>query len=277
MSNRAPTPLELACADPNNPCIISSFLVADPNLKQVVAQTFEGGFRGQHDFGPYGALSWKAGAFSTRTSNDIYNIIDLNLNNQGYFANIGGTLRQGVETALNYRWKDVTLRASYTYMYATFQSAFPLNSFGPSYAANGGVENVTPGDEMPMIPRHRIKVGADWDVTSKARIGGDLLFVGAQRYVGDEANQNTKLPPYFTLALHASYKLFDNVEIYARGENILDRRYYLYGTYFDTQQLFQAFTDSRSVTPAQPLSVYGGVRVTFGAPSAAPATVAAKY
>ena len=95
-----------------------------------------------------------------------------------------------------------------------------------------------PGDEMPMIPRQRVKIGADWNVMPKAVIGGDLLYVGAQRYVGDEANQNPKLPAYFTLGLHASYKVLDNVEFYARGENLLDRRYYLYGTYFDTTQLF---------------------------------------
>ena len=56
----------------------------------------------------------------------------------GYFTNVGATLRQGVETAVNYRWKDVTLHASYTYLYATFQSAFQLNSLAPTYAANGG-------------------------------------------------------------------------------------------------------------------------------------------
>ncbi len=38
-ANRAPTPLELGCADPANPCIIASFLVADPPLKQVVSHT----------------------------------------------------------------------------------------------------------------------------------------------------------------------------------------------------------------------------------------------
>ena len=46
MTNRTPTPLELGCADPNNPCIIDNFLVSDPKLKQVVGQTFEVGFRG---------------------------------------------------------------------------------------------------------------------------------------------------------------------------------------------------------------------------------------
>ena len=48
MTNRAPTPLELGCADPNNPCIIDNFLSSDPKLKQVVGQTFEVGFRGQN-------------------------------------------------------------------------------------------------------------------------------------------------------------------------------------------------------------------------------------
>ena len=42
-ANRAPTPLELGCSDPNHPCMIDSFLVADPPLKQVVAHTIEAG------------------------------------------------------------------------------------------------------------------------------------------------------------------------------------------------------------------------------------------
>ena len=62
-SNRAPTPLELACADLKHPCVLASALISDPSLKQVVAQTFEAGLRGQHDFGRYGAMSWKLGAF----------------------------------------------------------------------------------------------------------------------------------------------------------------------------------------------------------------------
>ena len=48
-ANRAPTPAELSCADPFNPCLIESFLTADPNLKQVVSRTFELGPEGQGD------------------------------------------------------------------------------------------------------------------------------------------------------------------------------------------------------------------------------------
>ena len=45
-SNRAPTPLELGCSSPTNPCIIDNFLIADPPLKQVVSHTYEAGLRG---------------------------------------------------------------------------------------------------------------------------------------------------------------------------------------------------------------------------------------
>ena len=76
MTNRAPTPLELGCADPNHPCIIDNFLSSDPPLKQVVGQTFELGFRGQNglnQFGPqWGKLQWSAGLFRTTLANEFW-------------------------------------------------------------------------------------------------------------------------------------------------------------------------------------------------------------
>ena len=50
-ANRAPTPVELACADPTRPCLIESQLVADPALKQVVAHTYEIGLRDRRPLG----------------------------------------------------------------------------------------------------------------------------------------------------------------------------------------------------------------------------------
>ncbi|MCQ4965435.1 TonB-dependent receptor, partial [Bifidobacterium pseudocatenulatum] len=45
-ANRAPTPLELGCANPAKPCLLEGFLVSDPTLKQVVSRTYETGLRG---------------------------------------------------------------------------------------------------------------------------------------------------------------------------------------------------------------------------------------
>ena len=44
--NRAPTPLELGCSNPNKPCLLEGFLVSDPPLNQVVSRTYEGGCAG---------------------------------------------------------------------------------------------------------------------------------------------------------------------------------------------------------------------------------------
>ena len=49
-ANRAPTAAELACADPEAPCLIESFLTADPPLQQVVNKTYELGLRGELGF-----------------------------------------------------------------------------------------------------------------------------------------------------------------------------------------------------------------------------------
>ena len=89
-ANRAPTPLELACADPARPCIIAAFLIADPPLKQVVSRTVEAGFRGTKELN-IGTLGWKVGAFRATNADDILAIPSPELQGFGYFQNVGRT------------------------------------------------------------------------------------------------------------------------------------------------------------------------------------------
>ena len=118
-ANRAPTPLELGCADPAHPCILASFLVSDPSLQQVVARTVEAGFRGSHTLGPDSRLNWQLGVYRTDLSNDILNIPDPVQQGFGYFQNVGSTRRQGVEAHVDYRYDRFTLSANYAYIDAT--------------------------------------------------------------------------------------------------------------------------------------------------------------
>jgi len=261
-ANRAPTPLELGCANPAEPCILASFLVSDPPLKQVVARTFEAGFRGSHEFGGGGALDWRIGAFHTRDSDDILNVASPLQQGFGYFTNVGPTLRQGIEAQATYRREGFKVFASYAFVDARFLSNLTLASNSPSADVNGLIY-VQPGDEMPLIPRHRLKLGVDWDATSRLSLGADALFLSSERFSGDESNQQKPLPGYWTICLYASYKVTDNVEFYGRVENLLDARYYTYGTYFDTTSLFGTLTDPRSVTPGGPRAFYAGMRATF--------------
>ena len=266
-ANRAPTPLELACADPARPCLIAAFLIADPPLKQVVSRTVEAGFRGTKELN-IGTLGWKVGAFRATNADDILAIPSPELQGFGYFQNVGRTRRQGIEAQVNLTSKTLQLYASYALVDARFLDALQIGSNSPFADADGNVQ-VLPGNRIPAIPRNRVKVGIDYSVTDALKVGGDALFVGSQYFVGDESNQAAKLPGYSVFNLHASYQINKTLQIYGRIDNILDKRYATYGTFFDTDDVPNftnggaEFADPRSVLPARPRAFYAGLKATF--------------
>ncbi len=266
-ANRAPTPLELECADPARPCIIATFLVADPPLKQVVSRTVEAGFRGTQDLS-IGALSWKVGAFRAENTDDILAVPSPVLQGFGFFTNVGATRRQGVETEVTLKSKQVQLNASYALVDARFLDAFQLASNSPFADANGNIQ-VLPGDVIPAIPRHRVKLGVDYNVTDAWKFGGDMLYVSSQYFVGDASNQAPQLPAYTVFNLRSSYQIDKNVQIYARLDNVFDNRYATYGAFFDINSIPNfanggaPFTNPQSVSPARPRALYVGLKATF--------------
>jgi len=266
-ANRAPTPLELGCADPAHPCIIAAFLVSDPPLKQVVSHTVEAGFRGTKDLN-IGMLGWKLGVYRADNTDDILAIPSPVLQGFGFFQNVGSTRRQGVEAEVNLKSSTTTLYASYTLVDARFLDALTLASNSPFADAKGNIQ-VQPGDQIPAIARHRVKAGVDYFITDALKVGGDMLYISSQYFVGDASNQAPKLPGYAAFNLHASYQINKTVQIYARADNIFDNRYSTYGTFFNTGALPNfanggaAFTDPRSLSPARPRAVYTGLKVTF--------------
>ena len=266
-ANRAPTPLELGCADPAHPCIVAAFLVSDPPLKQVVSHTVEAGLRGTHDLN-IGKLGWKLGVYRAENTDDILAIPSPVLQGFGYFQNVGSTRRQGVEAEINLKSEKLQLNASYTLVDARFLDSLQVGSNSPFADANGNVQ-ISPGNQIPAIPRNRVKAGFDYFVTDAFKVGGDALFFSSQYFVGDESNQAPKLSAYSVFNLHSSYQLTKNIQVYARADNIFNNQYSTYGTFFDTGNVPNfgnggaAFTDPRSVSPARPRAFYTGMKVTF--------------
>jgi iron complex outermembrane receptor protein len=264
-ANRAPTPLENGCADRARPCLIDNFLVADPPLKQVVARTIEAGIRGNFDVSVFGKgkINWNAGVFRTNNQDDILNVPSL-IAGRGFFENAGNTRRQGIEAGISYTDEKLSAYANYTLVDATFRSNIQLASpFNPFADANGNI-NVVPGDRLPSIPRNRIKVGADYSLTDKWKIGADASFVGSSYLRGDEINLLPKIPAYQVVNLRMSYQIDKNVQVYGLIENLLDRRYATFGTLFDTTAIsFLPLSDPRTVSPAQPFSAYVGMKAKF--------------
>jgi iron complex outermembrane recepter protein len=286
-ANRAPTAAELGCAEPENPCLIESFLTDDPPLKQVISRSFEVGLRGEAKSHDSQRFTWSIGYFRTLNQDDILNAA-AEQSGRGFFLNAGDTQRQGVELAAGYQNKMFSIYGSYAFIDATFKDNLALpapntplgtadcpdleaGEFDPDEPPQCNF--VRDGDNLPGIPRHRIKAGFEYWLTPKWKVGTDLIYASDQFFFGDEANNNAKLPAYTRVDLNTSYAVTDNVQIYGLIKNLFDKRYGLYGTFFDTEEAGEVseaaglgddfFEDPRSITPAQPFAIYGGVRVQF--------------
>ena len=280
-TNRAPTPLETNCANPAQPCLLETALISDPPLKQVVARTYEAGGRGTIAMPALGGLlGYKADYFHSAASNDIVTQISP-ITGFGYFANVPGTLRQGVEAELDYAKGAFTFYANYALVDATYQFNGQLsspNNPNPAVANNvagAGVETITSGNHIPGIPRNIVKLGFEYRATPKFLIGSDIVVVGSQYFIGDDNNLNAKLPSYYFINLHAQYDVTDHFQVFGFINNVTDNHYATTGTYFDTgtdatrvnttlaANAASNNPNASAITVSQPISFYGGVRLKF--------------
>jgi iron complex outermembrane receptor protein len=273
-NTRTPTASEIECSDPLKPCLLPSNLAGDPpNLRQVVAHTAELGLRGNIPDGDNAdSISWNAGAFRTNSFDDIYGIATSV--SSGFYQNIGSTRREGLEAGLNFRNEQWSAYLSYSYVYATFQSAIQLPSPSNPYQDEDGNIEVRAGDRLPGIPKNRVKAGVDYALTPQWKVGASLIIVSSQFYFGDESNQNPQMPGYHVVNLHTSYRLAKNLELFGSIDNLFNAKYATYGIYSDPTGIGAPGVpadgvtngpgvDNRFYSPAAPRAVYGGVRLTF--------------
>ncbi|WP_292959469.1 TonB-dependent receptor [Neptuniibacter sp. UBA6509] len=256
-SSRAPTPAELSCADPNDPCKLPNGFVSDPPLEQVVAKSFEVGVRGNSV-----GYSWSAGAFHTTNHDDIIFQNAGSTASEGYFANVGETRRMGLELAANKRYENIAVGISYTWMDATFQT--PYNSVSNNNPL-GDTRSVEKGDSIPGLPEHNIKLVADWAATPKLDIGAEVTYQSSQFYRGDEANENEKVDGFALLNLRSTYKLNNTFELFGRIDNVFDKEYETFGVYGEADEVLedQGIDDHRFVGPGKPRSGVIGIRAKF--------------
>ena len=266
-SARAPSPMELSCANPDAPCKLPNSFVSDPPLEQVVAKTWEGGFRGDlNKLLGNGDLKWNLGYFHTINNSDIIFNRSGGITNQGYFSNVGQTRRQGVEagTTVNYPQlfspiDDWHFATNYSYLNAQFLDGFdtqdPLN--------NHQIAAVTGGDRIPGIPEHIYKVTIGVDLWKKVSWGFDGLYSGDKYFRGDEANNNPQLSGYWVFNTTTEYKVTKNFAVFGKLNNIFDTRYNTFGVYGDATSVLPGYDDGRFVSPGAPRAGWIGVRLTM--------------
>lgn len=257
-ASRVPTPSELGCADPDDPCRLPNAFVADPPLDQVIARTWEGGLRGRLP-----RASWSASAFRTSNRDDILFISSGALTNQGYFANVGDTRRRGLELNVSgATGSPVQWGAAYTYLLASFQTPLTLSS--PNHPdAVGGEIAVRPGDSIPTIPRHNVK--GHVSLTGRgATVGGNVLYTSSQFLRGDEANLLAPIGGAAIVNLLGSYSLTRWMNVTGRVTNVFNRQYATFGLLGEADEVLgDEFDDPRFVSPGAPRAAWIGIEISL--------------
>lgn len=293
--SRAPTAIELGCADPASPCKLPNSFAGDPPLRQVVTTTFEAGIRGV--FEP--DVAWNFGVFRSDNRDDLL-FVASDSSGFGYFKNFGKTRRQGIEMGLHAKpYRGLTVGGSLTLLDATYRTAETVGGSGNSsndQAAAGfpGVDGnirIRPGDRIPSLPRQVLKLYADYEPNAQWRIGVDMTASSGSNLRGNENGLHVPDGVYYTgpgrsagyavLNLGIDYKPRPGLKFFVQIANVLDRKYTTGG-----QLGSNGFTASGSyiarglpqnangdypvsraslMSPGAPRTVWIGLRYTFGA------------
>lgn len=288
-TSRAPSAIELGCADPRSPCRLPNALAGDPPLAQVVAQTIEGGVTVTT-----GSVRLRAGAFRTVNRDDLL-FVASDQTGFGYFRNFGRTRRQGADLDLSTRRGAIGLTAHYTFLDATYRSAETVGGAsnsgndGPAPGLEGRIV-IARGDRIPLIPRHLLKGSVTIDATRWLTLSADVVASagaiargnenGVHRpdgvyYLGPGATR-----PYAVANAGAEVRPDEAITLYVQVTNLFDKRYataaQLGATGFDAAGRFVArpfaapvidgerpLLGSTFYAPGAPRSVQAGIRLGF--------------
>jgi outer membrane receptor protein involved in Fe transport len=225
---RAPTAIELTCADPQAPCKLPNSFLADPPLRKVVSRTVEAGLRGRADE----QTSWSVAVFRTELFDDLQFVSSgAGALNAGYFQNVGRTRRQGLEAAISTSGRSTTWSVGYSWLDARYRTGFTENSPNNSTAAADGTIAVRPGDRLPGLPQHTVKLRAEWHDATGWAVGAAARASSAFHARGDENNRDAagRVPGHAVLELDASLRVGRRLQWFARLDNVFDRRYANFG------------------------------------------------
>jgi outer membrane receptor protein involved in Fe transport len=272
-SSRAPTSIELGCANPAVPCKLPNAMASDPPLDQVVSKTYDFGMRGQVTDN----LKWNASVYRTINHNDIHFINSSSYSGAlGYFDNVGRTKRQGLDLGLTGSIEKLSFKAGYSFISAKYDSDLELINEVNSSANADGVISVRKGNYLAGIPKHQFKLRLQYNITPQWSIGSNVVAYSDQFVHGNENNahddsNNTKgkLNGYTVMNLDTQYNIGQGWHLFAKAINIFDKDYYTGGRLAET--MFSAAGDwgladrgVTSVVPGAPQAAWLGVRYEFG-------------
>jgi len=183
---------------------------SNPDLKPMKSRNFEVGARARlQDW-----LEASLALFYTPVRDEILFIVTDPILFLGRNENISRILRRGIELSLKARyqkWLDAFI--NYTAMKSTFETDVLLFS-----------GQVHKGDELPLVPRHRVSVGVNTYPVEGLTLSLIGNYVGEQFMLSDEPNQAKKVADYFVLNSRVAYQ-WKQWTGYINFNNLTNRKY----------------------------------------------------
>jgi len=208
-----------------------------PSLFQLYAPASAWGNVGNADLDAETSMGWDVGIEQsvvdgvldvgvTYFASDVEDQIEFM---DGY-ENVSEVENRGVEVMANLTATDkLSLNATYTYTEA---------------------ENQDTGEQLIRVPKDRATLGVAYDVTKRATVNANVLYVGARddRYYDNSmfTSVDAKAGAYTVVNLAANVDVSDTVALFGRVDNVFDEEY---------EEVFGYGTAG--------VSGYGGVKVTL--------------
>jgi vitamin B12 transporter len=174
------------------------FFFSNPNLKPETSTGYDLGIE-------QGLLNKAVQVGVTWFRNDIHNLITTDVTGTTY-ANVGRALTQGAESFIAWQPLQVLrLRADYTFTQADDEILH---------------------EELLRRPKHKATLAANWQITDAWSLDSTLLYVGSWI----DGNRDFSIPrltapAYTTVNVAANFALNARWTLFARIDNLLDRRY----------------------------------------------------
>ncbi len=182
-----------------------------PSLSQLFDPT-----SGNPELGPEKSKGWDAGfeqslfgdkvVFgSTVFRNTITDLIGFGGPPLFPTINVGKARTEGVESSLTLRpMRDITVSAAH------------------SYTLTSNRKNNT---ELLRRPKHQFTLGTSYQYSDKGDVGMNVRYAGSRRDFRYSDSALVSIPGFTVMDMNTSYKVHPNASVYARLENVLDKRY----------------------------------------------------
>lgn len=123
---------------------------------------------------------------------------------------------------------------------------------------------VEPGDRLPLTPTHLLEAGLDVELTSRFRIGDDILASSSRHLRGDEGNDMPPIDGHGVLNLHADLDIGEHATVNVKKDNVLDDHYAAFGVFGEAGNVLGAsFDNNRFLGLGAPRATWLGIDLSF--------------